>query len=277
MASRRTRRIRRAGIAGAVLLTGTAVAGTIVYTSGATLQQYMQYQSSVTPPPLDSMVTWGRTDVPGATQGSTSELLSLISDGSQTNSFMWPLYIELRGTTSGDATMPTSQSVGATVRSVVRSAGSPWTAGYHSELAHGRTDWASGPLVATQGTSILFNGEMRSFSTGGNTIGLNLQCVYTDSTSQHCDNGINIQTGAATTYWQNGIHFDSNGNYISGNIGINFDQSHYNMGIDLADNSLRMNAGQKIIMEKNGTVYVWFNQVTGMVEVVKNGVVTASF
>jgi hypothetical protein len=271
-----------AGVAAALLLSGAAVAGSFaagsfVQSYRATLQQYMQYESSVAFPPLDSMVTWGRADEPSAPSGATTELLSLIAEGSQTNSFFWPLYIELRGTKSGAATMLSSQSAGATVRSVVRSTGSPWTTSFHSELAHGRSSWTKGIPVPTEGTSILYNGEMRSFTTGGETIGLNLQCVYSDATSRRCDHGINIQAGSAATYWQNGIHFDSHGDYTTGNIGINFDRSHYNMGLDLADNSLRLNAGQRITLDRSGTVYIRENPSNALVEFVRNGSVVASF
>lgn len=265
------------GLATCAAVAGSFAAGSFVEASRATLQQEMQYESNVSFPPLSSMVTWGRADEPNTPSGFTTELLSLIADGSQKNSFLWPLYIELRDTTSGSATMKSSQSVGATVRTIVRSTGSPWTAGFHSELAHGRTTWTDGTPVATKATSILFNGEMRSFAAGGETIGLNLQCVYTDSTSKHCDHGINIQGGSATTYWQDGIHFESFGGSLAGDIGINFDQSHYNVGLDLGNNSLRLNAGQKIILDKTGNTFVRENPSTQAVEIVRNGTVIASF
>jgi hypothetical protein len=251
-----------------------------------TLQQYVTYNSSSTPAPnpLDSLAVWSRDDSAQAPYpGETSELLSLISDGTATNSNQWPLFIELRGTTSPAAITknsqgtPISASVGSTVRTIVRSTGSPWTVGYHSEVAHGETVFATGTPIATNGTSILYNGEIRSFSTGGVTTGVNLQCVYQDSTSRYCSNGINIQTGAPSTFWQNGIHFDTNGNYFNGNIGINFDQAQFHMGIDLANNSLRMNAGQKIVLEKYGQVWISYNQAKNTVEIWKNGLLAASF
>jgi hypothetical protein len=273
---------RLAGTVAAVLIAGAAAAGSFaagafVQSSRATLHQDMKYESEVSLPPLDSVVTWARVDDPNRAMGNTAELLSLIADGSQKNSFLWPLYIELRGTTSGDANMASSQSVGATVRTVVRSTGSPWTVGFHSEIAQGRSTWTDGAPVATKGTSILFNGEMRSFATGGRTIGVNLQCVYTDSTSQRCDTAINIQAGGATTYWQDGIHFESSGNVPAGNIGINFDKSQYKMGLDLADNSVRLNAGQKIFLDKDGAAYIWENPSTHAVEIVRAKVVAARF
>jgi uncharacterized coiled-coil protein SlyX len=271
------KKLKRIAAFAAMLVSTTALAGAFVSMSGSCLQQYMQYESSVSLPALDSMATWARTDVPGEPVGYTSEVLSLISDASQPNSFAWPLYIELRGTTDPGATITTSQSVGATVRALVRSSGTPWTAGFHSEMAHGRDALTSGTVVPTAGTSILFDGEMRSYSSGGETIGLNLHCVFTDSTSTNCDNGINIQTDTAATFWQNGIHFDSNGNYMNGNIGINFDQSRYNMGLDLANNSMRVNAGQKIILEHFGSVYIWYNPTSSKVEIVRSGVVVGSF
>jgi hypothetical protein len=241
------------------------------------LQSVMRNGSAVALPPLDSMVTWARSDSPKNAAAYTSEVLSLIGEGSQQNSYLWPMYIELRGTTNSAATMQSSQSVGATVRSLVRSVGSPWTAGYHSEIAHGRLGLASGNVVPTNGTSILFNGEMRSYSAGGDTIGVNLQCVYTDSNSKNCKHALNIQAGSSTTAWQNGIHFESIGNYVTDSIGINFDQSRYNVGLDLGDNSLRLNAGQKILLTKDGTVYLRYNQSSDRVEIFRSGMRVASF
>jgi hypothetical protein len=233
--------------------------------------------STVALPPLDSQVTWSRRDAIGMPTNYTSEILSMVGEGTQTNSFLWPLYIELRGTSSKSATRETSQSVGATVRTLVRSIGSPWTAGFHSELAHGSDALEGGNVIPTNGTSILMNGEMRSYSSGGTTIGVNLQCVYTDSRSKNCDDAINIQAGSATTVWHNGIHFDSNGNYVTGNIGIDFDRSHYNMGLDLANNSIRLNANQKVVLEKSGGAYLWYNSSSGRIEIVRGGSVVASF
>jgi hypothetical protein len=233
--------------------------------------------STVAFPPLDSFVTWARRDASSDTANHTTEILSLIGEGNKRTSYLWPLYIELRGTSDNGATMKSSQSVGATVRALVRSTGTPWTAGFHSEIAHGN-DSLDGPnAIPTNGTSILMNGEMRSYSSGGETIGVNLQCVYTNSHSKNCNHAINIQAGSATTVWQNGLHFDSSGSYITGNVGINFDQAHYKLGLDLADNSLRLNANQKIFLDRSGTVFVWYNSTSGKIEFVRHGSVVASF
>lgn len=267
----------RASMTAGMLMAGAAVAITFAQDVDRPTHQSPQRDAAPRLPPLDSLTTWGRTDLAGANAvGYTTEVLSLVTDGSQSNSYQWPLYVEMRGTTNGNATQQSSQSAGAVIRGVVRSPGSPWTAGVHSEIAHGETAWLAGKPVATTGTSIAFNGEIRSFSTGGVTTGLNLQCVYTDSTSKFCDNGINIQAGAASTYWHNGIHFEAAGNYSSGNIGINFDRSQYNIGIDLANNSLRMNAGQKFILDKDGAAYISYDATKDVVQIVRHGAVVAS-
>jgi len=268
----------RASMTASILMASAAVALTFAQDGDRPSNQSPQRDAAPRFPPLDSLTTWGRTDLAGANSvGYTTEVLSLVTDGSQTNSYQWPLYVEMRGTTSANATQQSSQSAGAVIRGVVRSPGSPWTAGVHSEIAHGESAWLAGKPVATSGTSIAFNGEIRSFSTGGVTTGLNLQCAYTDSTSKFCDNGINIQAGAASTYWQSGIHFEAAGNYSSGNVGINFDQSQYNIGIDLANNSLRMNAGQKFILDKNGAAYISYDATKDVVQIVKHGTVVTSF
>ena len=140
---------------------------------------------------------------------------------------------------------------------------------YHSELFHG-FDGVTNSTVNTNGASILFNGELSTRAASGTTIGL-LLMNRGDSTAMGT-HAIDIQPGPYG--WLNGIHFDSGG---TGNIGVNFDASRYNMGIDLADNSLRVNANQKIILERFGTVYLRYNWSNNQVEVVKNNVVVASW
>ncbi|MBO9872689.1 MULTISPECIES: hypothetical protein [Xanthomonas] len=267
-------RLRRVVTVNRVMLFGVAVlvaanAGAIT-SVGEQLSQYMDFSSTpVSSPALDTSVRWGRRDTSNVGPGYTNEILSLISESDQQNSYSWPLYIQLNATTHPNATQDSSQSVGATVRAFQRSTGSPWLAGFHSELFHGY-DGIAERNVATNGTSILFNGELTSYTNGGSTIGLNL--LNTPGSSVAGTHAIQIQPG--THGWQNGIHFDSG---ALGNVGINFDQSTYNMGIDLGDNSLRMNANQRIIFEKYGSVYLRYNSASDKVELVKKGTVVASW
>ncbi|HZI10674.1 MAG TPA: hypothetical protein VE153_09820, partial [Myxococcus sp.] len=275
------RRLARWGYSGALLapllVAGVAFAH-LADSSGEVLRQWMDLSSPhVTAPALDTMVRWQRRDPEGVAAGYTNEILSLITDSNQQNSYSWPLYIELRGTTHPGATQASSQSVGATVRMFNRSTGSPWQVGFHSEVGHGRNGLDFGPLVDAHGTSILFNGEVRSYTTNGRTVGANLQCTYTDGSSKPCNRAINIQSTSATTYWQDGIYFDSGSSYTAGNIGVNFGDARFNMGLDLANNSMRLNAGQRIYLERFGTAYMWFNQGTNRIELVRGGSVVASF
>jgi hypothetical protein len=280
--SRDFRRAARNRVIRAVMLGCGAVVGIFLYALGVALPEKSESlprvsASSLSLPALDSFVTWARRDVVNAAPGYTTEVLSLIGEGSEQNSYLWPLYVELRGTTNDAATIKSSQSAGTMVRALVRSSGSPWTAGFHSEIAHGRESLESGKIVATKGTSILFNGEMRSYGTAGETIGVNLQCVYSDANSKECDHAINIQAGSASTTWRDGIHFDSAGSYNTGKVGINFDQSRYHLGLDLANNSMKLNGGQKISLEESGAVFIWYNPATRKVEIIKGGSVVASF
>jgi hypothetical protein len=72
------------------------------------------------------------------------------------------------------------------------------------------------------------------------------------------------------------VHFESGGNF-SGNIGINFEHSHWNMGIDCGDNSIRMNANQRLVLEQFGQVWLQYNQATDRVEIYRHGTLVASF
>jgi hypothetical protein len=260
-------RISALSLAIVAIFTAGAALAHLADPTGEVLRQFMDFSSPhVTPPPLDTMVRWQRRDRENALLGQTNQIVSLIADANQRNSHTWPLYIQLSGTTDPNATANSSQSVGSTVRAYNRSTGSPWLAGHHSEIFHGLTG-LDGQQVETNGTSILFNGELTARSQHGRTIGLNLQ--NTPQSTASGSEAINIQSGSATAIWQNGIHFEGTG--IAGNIGINFDTAHYNMGLDLANNSVRLNAGQKIILEKFGTIYLWYNPTTLKVELVKGG------
>jgi len=242
------------------------------------LFQFMDFSSpALTPPPLDTAVRWQRRDPASVPAGDTNEILSLIAEASQKNSYTWPLYIQLSGTTDPTADINTSQSVGSTVRAFNRSVGSPSVLGYHSEMYHGMTEIPArgGHDVDANGTSILFNGELTSRSSHGRTIGLNLQS-FPDSTVAGTE-AINIQSTSPRAIWQNGIHFESFAAPIAGNIGINFDAAHYNLGIDLADNSLRLNAGQKIYLEKFSQIFLWYNPATARVELMKSGQLVAAW
>jgi hypothetical protein len=221
-------------------------------------------QPTVSPGPLDSGVTWARRDVANVGAGYTNEILSLISDNAQKNSYSWPLYIELRGTTNPQADMNTSQSAGSVVRLFNQSTGSPWMVGFHSEIWHAQ-DPSFSPVHA-HGTSIGFNCEVGRKGSTGTTVGVNIQNV--SHSTGDADSAVQIQSSTGGG-WANGILFQGV-DRIAGNIGINFGTAKYNLGIDLADNGLRLNANQKIILERFGTVWIQYNSDTGHVELYKD-------
>ena len=235
---------------------------------GFTLRQYMDYSSPhVVPPPLGTMVRWQRRNPPDAPLGSTNQILSLIAEANQTNSHTWPLYIQLSATDAVNATQATSGSVGAYVRAFNRSIGSPWLAAYHSEIYHGFTA-LGGQQVEAAGTSILYNGEMLTKSRHGVTIGLNLQ--NTPDSTGSATHAINIQSANNVATWQNGLHFDGHG--VVGNVGVNFDGARFqSMGIDLADNSLKLNANQRVYLDATGKTYISYNTAVGRIEFVRAG------
>jgi len=236
--------------------------------AGKALFQVMDFSTPpVSAPPLDASVRWERRDPVNAKQGDTNALLALIADANQRNSNTWPLYIQLNATTDPNATVATSGNVGAYVRAFNRSAGSPWLAAYHSEIYHGFTS-LGGQQVETNGTSILFNGELLSKSSHGVTIGLNLQNTP-DSTGPGTY-AINIQSANPVATWRNGIHFDGAGTV--GDVGINFANAHFaSLGMDLGNNSLRLNGGQRIFLDQSSAVYLTYNAQARQVQLVKSG------
>jgi hypothetical protein len=68
---------------------------------------------------------------------------------------------------------------------------------------------------------------MRNYSDYGETIGLNLQCVYTNLLSKNCGRAVNIQSGGDMAKWQSGIHVKSNSSSNEGRVGIDFDKSRF--------------------------------------------------
>ncbi|AKJ06321.1 Hypothetical protein AA314_07947 [Archangium gephyra] len=95
---------------------------------------------------------------------------------------------------------------------------------------------------------------------------MNLQAHGIEGTTI-CDDAINLQSTSSQAYWSNGVHFE--GPY---NIGINFDTATTNMGIDLRDNSIRMNAGQKFYLDgARGRAYLTYDATFDRIEMWKNG------
>jgi hypothetical protein len=224
----------------------------------------------VTSPPIESDVAWLRRDPSGVGAGYTNMLLALISENTQTNSFSWPLYVELRGTSSSSATQTTSQSVGATVRAYNSSIGSPWLAAFHSEPHHGE-NW-EGKTSNANGTTIGYNMELSRLTSYGTAIGIELQ--NTVNFSANGDIGLNIVSTGSNKGWGSGIYFQ--GGAGAGNVAINM-EAQYNLGLDLGPNSMRMNAGEKVILEHYGTAWLSYNPTTGNIELYKNSKLVASF
>jgi hypothetical protein len=236
--------------------------------NGVTAHTYDDFTpggGTVSLPPLDSAVVWARPDVSGVGAGYTTEILSLLSANTQENSYAWPFYVELRATNHADADQDSSQSSGATVRAFNRSVGSPWLVGFHSEIHHG-SDRDATPIDA-HGTSIGYNTELTRLSQHGTAVGVEI--MNTPHSETWGTHGLEITSTGPASGWGNGIHFSAGDDYVAGNIGINFDQAQYNMGLDLGDNSMRMNAGQSIVLEHFGGVSIKFNPSTGNIEFYK--------
>jgi hypothetical protein len=216
------------------------------------LHSRMGFGESVEAPPLNTSVLLTRKISRELNENSTAQLLSLVMENDNTNYplFPWPFYIQL--TTNHDE----GDAVGSYVRLIT--SGTGWSAGHHSEV-----------IQSGSGTNIGMNVEMSKPSGAGRTIGLNLQAEqgYGDVKAAFWgDEAINIQTDADSG-WDTGIKF----NAARMNTGIEFsDQSKGNrgiwlkgrfaVGIDLANNNLRINQGAKLELEETGQITISFNQ-----------------
>jgi len=228
---------------------------------------------TVSAPPLSTDLVYTRTDPSGVGPGFTNEILSLISENSQINSYSWPLYIQLGVTTATAATQSSSQSCGASVRLFNSSAGSPWAVGFHSELHHGgRSD---GTIHSTNSTSIGYNLELNRAAGGGTAIGMEL--LNTSGSTYPGTYGINIDGS-----WSTGIRLGGNPltasptvggaapTPLAGSTAIKI-EAPYETGLDLGPNHLRLQHGQKIILDSEHQVWLTYNRTSGKVEIHKQG------
>jgi hypothetical protein len=217
---------------------------------GSLLSQYMRFDNPIIEPTsLDSAVKWERkfakeTD---PSRPYTHEILSLIAEHDRPNSYMWPLYIELRATNHPDATQKSSQSTGALVRSYNRGKNGAWVVSYHTDLFHGQDFDDKLPPVPTQGTSIGVNVELTRKSAGGTAIGV--LAMATDA-SEYAGTDAILITGR----WNNGVHV-ATAHESSAAINLGNDKKRapvgsrglwisgsYDVGIDMGDNEIRANA-----------------------------------
>jgi hypothetical protein len=266
------RRLLTAGTAGAVAAAaGVAIAkpGDVLAfsASGTPLTSDMSFEGSAARPPLDSSVVWSRQATADRSQGHTESLLSLIYESNQPHAFLWPLYVQVKGPITSGASQSSSQSAGAQVRAFNRGdGGTPWMVGFHSEAYHGTDDTGGGVARAANGTTILFNGELYRRVSNGRAIGLNLQSTAPSPFGQHGDEAINVQGD-----WQTGLNFEPGGSR-SGTRGI-WLQRPFDVGIDLADNCMRMNGyisggggSPGIFLEESRAISIRWNKTTQHIE-----------
>ena len=192
-------------------------------------------------PPLDSSVVWGR-GIDSADRG-TVEVLSIIMDatGNAVGVYPYPVYVQLTTAHSyGDATG---------INSTLFHSGSAWATATHAE-AHQES--------GNTGTTIGSNVEVhKQTGAAGRVIGANVQ-----SSEGDCDQGVNIQGE-----WDTALNFDGGS---SGTRGI-WLQGKFEVGLDLGNNHMRMNAGQHICLEDTDSVYLQYNSKNGMIEFWKSG------
>ncbi|HEX6682590.1 MAG TPA: hypothetical protein VF062_07320 [Candidatus Limnocylindrales bacterium] len=219
----------------------------------------------VSPPALDTGVRWARRDPVGVPSHHTNQVLSLISENTQVNSFAWPLYIELRNTTATAATRDTSQSAGATVRLFASSAGSPWATGFHSELQHGLRWSPDGFLPrSTNSLSIGYNMELYRISGGGAAIGVVI--LNSSQSAYPGDSAIRI-----LGRWNQGISFPATGAAEKASGAAIDIEAHYEQGVRLGPNDMRLDPGRRIILDEEHGVWLTYNRSSMQVEVHRHG------
>jgi|GEM_PF-6752386 len=232
---------------------------------GDQLRSQMWFSSAPTQlPPLDTAVGFHRTLTSEESAASgTAENLSLYMESlhNSTTRYPWPLYVELN-TNHGNG------ADGVGIYSRLRTSGSGWGTGIHSEA-----------IIRGIGTNIGYNAEMSPMVDGGRTIGLNIQAKNgygAEIANKWSQEAINLQTDP-NVGWDVGIKFDG----ARVNNGIHFTpassgqraiwvQGNYTVGLDMGQLPIRMNAGTPIQLEETSQITISFNQTAQRIEF-KNG------
>lgn len=272
-------------LAGAAELTVPAVQAAPADSSdGYTLQSSEIFSDgpfAASLPPLDSSVTWSRginhTDTaPTAQQqaaqhiadnpsisgqppttvkllpySGTHELLSLIYEVTPAASefYAYPLYVQLRTAhDSGDCTG---------INSTMFQTGGGWATAIHAEP---HQDEGAGITIGV-------NVEANRSAGTGRVIGANVL-----SSQGGLNEAVNIQTGDGCS-WETGLNFD----YGSQGTRAIWIQGKWVVGLDLGNNHMRMNAGQKICLEDTDGVYLTYNPHSQRIEFWRFGSLVASF
>ena len=178
--------------------------------------------------PLDTMLLFERGD-DNHGQAVTHEVLSLIHQEKGKHSYPWTMYASLETHhETGDACVVCSR---------LHKHGPGWSAGLHSEVFnHGRA------------VALGVNIEMSNDYSGPEATvvtGLNIQAVGGSAPMQH---GIQIHDGG--NHFQTGIHLNG-----KGATGIDL-RGTYAVGINLGRNSLRLEEGACVELERTGRIKV---------------------
>lgn len=184
--------------------------------------------------PLDTMVLFERGDNHHG-RAETHEVLSLIQEEKGTNSYPWTLYAELTShQVVGDAVVLCSRLI---------KKGAGWTAGHHSEV-----------FSHTKGVAIGVNVEMHNLCAephAAEVIGVNIQ--PSQGLSRY---GIQIQGGEGETdQFEKAIGLNG-----GGAVGMDLAGHFKEVGIDMHDNSIRVNEGASLELDGLGKVRLRYRQ-----------------
>ncbi len=204
-------------------------------TEGETLKTtVMQGQPPLEP--LDTVVLFERADNHRG-RADTHEVLSLIHEEKGPHSFPWTLYAELTShQVIGDAVVLCSRLI---------KKGKGWTAGHHSEV-----------FTHAPGVAIGVNVEVSNFYTGPDStevIGVNIQPTHGP---RPCQYGLHIQQGeGGRVQFEKAIGLNG-----GGAVGVDLAGHFKEVGIDMHDNSIRLNEGAGIELDGVGKVRLRYHK-----------------
>lgn len=192
-------------------------------------------------PPLDCEPDriWSRTDPAGVPPGHSNQIVSLISDNSEENSYAWPLYVSLNASEHPNANQNSSQSTGAYVRLFNSSTGSPWAAAYHTDVTHGVS--YDGATTQAGGVTIGANIEFQRKSAKGLVIGLELNAAGSELPP---DTAVDLQ-------------------------------GKFKTGLQMRANDIRMDAGARVFLAPS--TWLTYNTAADRIELWRKGRKVSSF
>jgi hypothetical protein len=213
--------------------------------------------------PLDTMILFERGDTTNTT--GTREVLSIIHEDNASQAFPWTIYAQLtthHTAGGGDATILNTRLL---------KYGTGWSAGLHSEVFNYNSGVALGCNIE------MANGVDPANTTVAGLHILAREATYANPNPKQSNYGILIQDESTTCAFRTGIGIRG-----KGNVGIDFENSSYNIGIDMRSNKIKCGRIDTDVAGKttrlfDGDNQIWFNWTGSQLQIGVDATVVKTF